>query len=65
MEGRLTFDKETGGPRLWTDQNGKQRASFEVNAFDVRFLGGNNGGNNGTSRNQAEVEELVEDEIPF
>lgn len=67
VEGRLTFDKETGGPRLWTDQNGKTRASFEVNAFDVRFLGSANGSNNnGNGRVQAEaVEELVEDEIPF
>ncbi|MBE7473146.1 MAG: single-stranded DNA-binding protein [Anaerolineae bacterium] len=68
VEGQLTFDKETGGPRIWQDQNGKARASFEVKAFDVRFLGSANGNGNGstTSSNQmAGVEELTEDEIPF
>ena len=37
-EGRLSPDKETGGPRVWTDQSGKQRASFEMTAMEVRFL---------------------------
>jgi single-strand DNA-binding protein len=39
VEGRLTAD-ETGGPRVWTSQDGKPRASFEVFAETVRFLGG-------------------------
>ncbi|MBE7474311.1 MAG: single-stranded DNA-binding protein [Anaerolineales bacterium] len=68
VEGQLTFDKETGGPRIWQDQNGKPRASFEVKAFDVRFLGSANGsnGNGSTSTSRlADVEELTEDEIPF
>lgn len=64
VEGKLSFDAETGGPKLWQDQNGKPRASFEVNAFDVRFLGSGNGASN--SHAQAEdVQELTEDEIPF
>lgn len=67
VEGKLTFDKETGGPRIWQDQNGKARASFEVNAFDVRFLGSGNGNGTTTGRAQSaeEVAELQEDEIPF
>jgi single-strand DNA-binding protein len=66
VEGRLTFDNETGGPRIWTDTNGKARASFEVNAFDVRFLGGKSGSNNGNGSNtHSDVQELTEDEIPF
>jgi single-strand DNA-binding protein len=66
VEGRMTFDPETGGPKLWDDQNGKTRASFEVNAFDVKFLGGSggNGRSNGSSVAD-DVQELVEDEIPF
>lgn len=39
VEGRLTPDPETGGPRIWTDRNGNPRASFEVTARTVRFLG--------------------------
>src|SRR5512137_552142 len=38
VEGRLTADASTGGPRVWTGQDGSPRASFEVNAQTVRFL---------------------------
>ncbi|MBN2388453.1 MAG: single-stranded DNA-binding protein [Anaerolineales bacterium] len=38
VEGRLTSDSATGGPRLWTGQDGQARASYEVNAQTVRFL---------------------------
>lgn len=70
VEGKLSIDKETGGPRIWTDQNGKARASFELKAFEVRFLGSANGASsNGSaataSSRTAGVEELTEDEIPF
>lgn len=67
VEGKLSIDKESGGPRIWQDQNGKPRASFEIKAYDVRFLGGSNGSGNGgsTGSSHADVEELTEDEIPF
>ena len=38
IEGRLTPDKNTGGPRIWTKQDGTSGASFEVTASTVRFL---------------------------
>ena len=38
VEGRLVPDKGTGGPRIWTNQEGKANASFEVSANTVRFL---------------------------
>lgn len=38
VEGRLTADAATGGPRVWSGQDGKPRASFEVSASTVRFL---------------------------
>jgi single-strand DNA-binding protein len=38
VEGRLNADATTGGPRLWTGQDGTARASFEVTANTVRFL---------------------------
>ncbi|MBM3131128.1 MAG: single-stranded DNA-binding protein [Chloroflexi bacterium] len=37
IEGTLTGD-ENGGPRIWTDKEGKPRASFEVRALTVQFL---------------------------
>ena len=38
VEGRLTPDKATGGPRVWTKKDGEAQASFEVSAETVRFL---------------------------
>ena len=38
VEGRLTPDPTTGGPRLWQRQDGTTNASFEVSANTVRFL---------------------------
>ncbi len=69
VEGRLVPDPATGGPRIWTRQDGTPAASFEVHAMTVRFL---------SSReetealaqgmdNAAPVDDLPseEDEIPF
>ena len=53
VEGRLTPDKETGGPRIWTSQDGASRASYEVTAQTVRFL---------TSRGEAETAAPIADE---
>jgi single-strand DNA-binding protein len=38
VEGRLNPDRETGGPRIWTRQDGTSAASFEITAEVVRFL---------------------------
>lgn len=38
VEGRLNPDSATGGPRIWTRQDGSSGASFEVTANTVRFL---------------------------
>jgi single-strand DNA-binding protein len=38
VEVRLTPDKSTGGPRVWTKDDGTASASFEVTASTVRFL---------------------------
>ena len=43
VEGRLRPDPATGGPRIWTRQDGTAGASFEVTSFNVRFLGGRPG----------------------
>lgn len=62
VEGRLTVDRETGGPRVWTDPNGSVRASFEVTALEVKFLGQKP---SSTTDEPGPGGEAVDDEIPF
>ena len=38
VDGRLTPDPKTGGPRVWKRQDGTEGASFEISANSVRFL---------------------------
>lgn len=64
IEGRLRPDPNTGGPRLWTRNDGSIGASFEVVADRVQFLGGNGNGANGHTNDAAEPA-YAEDEIPF
>jgi single-strand DNA-binding protein len=61
--GRLTGDAN-GGPRVWQDQQGASRASFEVTAREVRFLSsrGETGGDAGEGE---QVDAQPEDDIPF
>jgi single-strand DNA-binding protein len=47
IEGRLVPDASTGGPRVWTRQDGTAGASFEVSATQVKFLGGARDGEGG------------------
>jgi single-strand DNA-binding protein len=64
VEGRLTPDKETGGPRIWSGQDGSNRASFEVTAERVVFLTGRD--EQGNTGGEEPGEEMIEeDEIPF
>lgn len=68
VEGTITPDRETGGPRLWTAQDGSVRASFEVRADSVRFIGGRDEGgyapqDGGDYGAAAPAQE--EDDIPF
>lgn len=59
VEGRLTGDAKTGGPRIWTGQDQAPHASFEISATDVLFLSSGNG--NGS----AEAAEEQGEDIPF
>ncbi len=64
VEGRLIPDQASGGPRVWTRQDGTAAASFEVSANTVRFL---------STRGEAEGEipfgegevSANDDDIPF
>ena len=40
VEGELNADPDTGGPRIWKGNDGEPRASYELTARTVRFLGG-------------------------
>lgn len=40
VEGVMKPDADTGGPRVWTADDGKPRASYELTAQIVRFIGG-------------------------
>jgi len=68
IEGRLNPDPQTGGPRIWTGNDGQPRASFEVTALDVRFLGGR-GETGGFAEEPGAAapagQDMTEDEIPF
>jgi len=59
VEGRLNPDPQTGGPRIWTGSDGVARASYEVTALTVKFLG--------VRGEVAEGAEMLEEEeeIPF
>ena len=40
VEGTMEPDPDSGSPRIWTDNNGNPRASYELRAQVVQFLGG-------------------------
>jgi len=71
VEGRITPDKTTGGPRIWIRQDGTSAASYEITAERVIFLGradGGDGAGGGQAEYQgapAEPEGAGDDEIPF
>jgi single-strand DNA-binding protein len=67
VEGQLRPDPETGGPRIWTDQNGQPRASYELTGREVKFLStrGEGGGDFSGGSGPEEAPGLTEDEIPF
>lgn len=72
IEGRLTADAATGGPRVWTPKDGGQpRASYEVSANTVRFLSsrtdgeGDFTGGHSADSGSGFIGAPDDDEIPF
>ncbi|MFQ5854500.1 MAG: single-stranded DNA-binding protein [Anaerolineae bacterium] len=63
IEGTLIPDSQTGGPRIWTGNDGIARASFEVRAWAVRFLPSRQ--DREAAPFEASEEGLDEEEIPF
>lgn len=62
VEGRLQVDPETGGPRIWTGNDGQARASFEVTAQRIIFLQGRGEQGEGGGYKAPQSDE---DSIPF
>lgn len=69
IEGRLTPDKNTGGPRTYTKTDGSAGASFDVTAGTVRFLSSRGeGSGEGPMMGMGGMEGAeipAEDDIPF
>lgn len=75
VDGRLSPDRATNEPRIYQDKQGNYRASYEITANDVRFLGG--GADGETQRESSFTPQqsstivsnddtaITEDEIPF
>lgn len=63
VEGKLTPDKTTGGPRIWTNKAGAAQSSFEVNASTVRFLSHKEAQAQDQTAGEMPVED--DDQIPF
>jgi single-strand DNA-binding protein len=65
VEGRLRPDPTTGGPRIWTGQDGTARASFEITATTVRFIG--SGQRDGAAPGGGDMgsPDMSEEDIPF
>lgn len=65
VEGRMRPDSQTGGPRLWTGQDGTIRASYEVTADSVRFLSSREEASYAADDAFEAPAAQEEDEIPF
>ncbi len=65
IEGRLTPDRTTGGPKIWTRQDGTAGASYEVTVDRLVLLSSR--GDVGAAPGAAEAPEdyEVESDIPF
>jgi single-strand DNA-binding protein len=65
VEGRLNVDPKSGGPRIWTAQDGTTRASFEITASVVRFLSPRNEGAAGGAAPEDDMDNVPSEDIPF
>lgn len=64
VEGRLNPDQDTGGPRVYTRQDGSSGASFEITADRVLFLSTRAEDEAGTTAGESQGISEPED-IPF
>lgn len=64
VEGRLTADPATGGPRTWTGNDGQLRASYEITAQSVNFLS-TRAEDEAYQASDASENQMDDEEIPF
>jgi single-strand DNA-binding protein len=65
VEGRMNPDRATGGPRVWTGNDGVARASYEVTADRIIFLQGRGEPGAGGDEEPGGPDYVAEDDIPF
>ena len=68
VEGRLTPDKNTGGPKVYSRQDGTSGANFDVTATTIRFLSSRGESDSGAASTTDAGDMAVapaEDDIPF
>lgn len=67
VEGEVSGDAANGSlnPRVWTGNDGVARASFEITARTVKFLGGRDEGTAGAPVSEPPPEGFEEDALPF
>jgi single-strand DNA-binding protein len=67
IQGWLTCDPQTGGPRIWNRQDGTAGATFELTAYSVEFgpTPTEGGASNGHNEPHDMGELPPEDDIPF
>ncbi len=66
VEGRLRPDSESGGPRIWTRNDGSPGANFEITAQNVLFLSSRSEDQAFQGSEPTGISEPVdEDDIPF
>jgi len=64
IEGRLTPDASTGGPRIWNRQDGTPATNYEITANTVRFLS-SRGEDEGSYQAEGGSSMEVSEDIPF
>lgn len=62
VEGRMTPDKDTGGPRVWNKKDGTPASNYDVAASQVTFLDSRD---SSPKEEEQDVAEEEGDEIPF
>ncbi len=65
VEGRLTADPASGGPRVFTRQDGTTGSSFEISAATVRFLSSRGEGEGSGVGEEGADTVASDEEIPF
>ncbi|NLE75458.1 MAG: single-stranded DNA-binding protein [Chloroflexi bacterium] len=65
IEGEMKPDPQTGGPRVWTANDGSTRASYEITALTIKFLGGGSGGRGDMGGPEEPEGHFQENDLPF